>query len=72
MTNEQLSKNIKIKEQIDLNNNLIEQALSPNLWTLNNTVANLLKENELAEQVKEVVSANQKSLNTLPYVLTIN
>lgn len=46
MTNEQLSKNIKIKEQIDLNNNLIEQALSPNLWTLNNTVANLLKENE--------------------------
>ena len=29
---------------------------------------NLLKENELAEQVKEVVSANQKSLNTLPDV----
>lgn len=46
MNEKQLKKNIAIKKQIDLNNELIEQALSPNLWTLNNTVANLLKENE--------------------------
>ena len=46
MNEEQLKENMAIKKQIDLNNELIEQALSPNLWTLNNTVANLLKENE--------------------------
>lgn len=46
MNEKQLKENIAIKKQIDLNNELIEQALSPNLWTLNNTVANLLKENE--------------------------
>lgn len=46
MNEKQLKENMAIKKQIDLNNELIEQALSPNLWTLNNTVANLLKENE--------------------------
>lgn len=46
MDEKQLKENMAIKKQIDLNNELIEQALSPNLWTLNNTVANLLKENE--------------------------
>ena len=46
MTNEQLKRNTEIKKQIDANNILIEQALSPSLWTLNSTVANLLEENE--------------------------
>ena len=35
-----------IKMQIDYNNQLIESLLSPNKFTLNNTVAQLLKENE--------------------------
>lgn len=37
---------IEIKQKIDLNNKLIEEALTPNIWTLNNTVNKLLKENE--------------------------
>lgn len=37
---------LEIKEKIDLNNHLIQQALTPNIFTLNNTVADLLKENE--------------------------
>lgn len=35
-----------IKMQIDYNNQMIESLLSPNKFTLNNTVAKLLKENE--------------------------
>ena len=35
-----------IKEKIDKNNELIERIMSPNVFTLNNTVAKLLKENE--------------------------
>lgn len=35
-----------IKEKIDENNELIEKIMSPNIFTLNNTVAKLLKENE--------------------------
>ena len=35
-----------IKEKIDENNKLIEKIMSPNIFTLNNTVAKLLKENE--------------------------
>ena len=35
-----------IKEKIDKNNELIEKIMSPNIFTLNNTVAKLLKENE--------------------------
>lgn len=35
-----------IKEKIDKNNELIEKIMSPNVFTLNNTVAKLLKENE--------------------------
>ena len=35
-----------IKAQIDYNNQMIENLLSPNKFTLNNTVAQLLKENE--------------------------
>ena len=35
-----------IKEKIDKNNEAIEKIMSPNIFTLNNTVAKLLKENE--------------------------
>ena len=35
-----------IKMQIDYNNQMIESLLSPNKFTLNNTVAQLLKEND--------------------------
>lgn len=37
---------LEIKEKIDQNNKLIESLFTPNVFTLNNTVAALLKENE--------------------------
>lgn len=42
--------NAEIKRQIDTNNKIIESMLSPNVFTLNNTVAQLLKENEILQQ----------------------
>lgn len=45
--------NLEIKTKIDENNRVIEAILSPNEFTLNNTVMNLLKENaELQQQCK--------------------
>lgn len=41
---------LEIKEQIDRNNGLIEQFLAPNQFVLNNTVAQLLKENAQLQQ----------------------
>ena len=42
---------LDIKKRIDLNNQLIEQALKPNQFTLNNTVKGLLLEiDELQNQ----------------------
>jgi hypothetical protein len=38
--------NLEIKEKIDLNNNIIEKLLNPSQFTLNNTVKDLLKEND--------------------------
>lgn len=38
--------NFDIKNKIEYNNRLIEQLLTPNQFTLNNTVKDLLKENE--------------------------
>lgn len=38
-------RSIEIKEKIDSNNKIIQQLMSPNTFTLNNTVAELLKEN---------------------------
>lgn len=38
--------NLEIKEKIDINNNLIEQLLNPSQFTLNNTIKDLLKEND--------------------------
>ena len=37
---------LEIKEKIDKNNKLIESLLTPNQFTLNNTVKDLLKEND--------------------------
>ena len=37
--------NLTIKELIDRNNALIEKIMTPNVFTLNNTVADLLQEN---------------------------
>lgn len=36
---------VNIRKQIDHNNTLIQEVLTPNFFTLNNTVANLLEEN---------------------------
>lgn len=42
---------IDIKNKIDENNKIIESLLTPNVFTLNNTVSQLLKENkQLQEQ----------------------
>lgn len=41
-----MERELEIKKQIDFNNKLIEKSLTPNLWVLNNTIADLLKENE--------------------------
>lgn len=38
--------NLEIHERIDRNNKIIEDCFSPNVFTLNNTVRELLKENE--------------------------
>lgn len=43
--------NLTIKEKIDRNNALIEKIMTPNVFTLNNTIADLLQENaELQKQ----------------------
>ena len=38
--------NLEIHERIERNNKIIEDCFSPNVFTLNNTVRDLLKENE--------------------------
>lgn len=38
--------NLEIKQKIDENNSIIEQLVTPNKFTLNNTVAKLLEENK--------------------------
>ena len=38
--------NLQIKERIDQNNKLIESLLNPSMFTLNNTVKDLLNEND--------------------------
>lgn len=44
---------IEIKTKIDNNNKEIERMLTPNIFTLNNTVATLLKENEQLQNMCE-------------------
>ena len=47
--------NLEIKEKIDLNNKIIEELLNPSQFTLNNTIKDLLKENdELQKQCKHL------------------
>ena len=38
-----------IKEKIDENNKIIESLMTPNQFTLNNTIAKLLKENDICK-----------------------
>ena len=38
--------NLEIKQKIDANNKVIETILNPTAFTLNNTVKDLLKEND--------------------------
>jgi hypothetical protein len=38
--------NLEIKQRIDINNKIIQEAFTPNQFTLNNVIRNLLKENE--------------------------
>ena len=43
--------NQEIHEKIEANNNIIQSIMTPNVYTLNNTVAALIKENrELQKQ----------------------
>ena len=38
--------NLEIKQRIDTNNKIIQEAFSPNQFVLNNVIKDLLKENE--------------------------
>lgn len=38
--------NLEIKKRIDANNKIISKLFAPNIFTLNNTVSELLNENE--------------------------
>ena len=52
-------KQLEIKKQIDYNNLLIEKLLNPNIFTLNNTVAQLISENrELQKKCNHVFDEN--------------
>lgn len=42
---------LEIKQRIDLNNKIIQDSLTPNVWTLNNTVNELLKENNELQSI---------------------
>lgn len=43
--------NLEIKQKIDLNNQIIRDLCSPNQFTLNNAISDLIKENmKLSEQ----------------------
>ena len=41
--------NLEIKQKIDMNNKIIESLLSPTTFTLNNTIKELLKENDVLQ-----------------------
>lgn len=41
---------IKIKEKIDANNAIIEKLMTPNQFTLNNTISTLLQENAALQE----------------------
>lgn len=42
--------NFEIKEKIDANNRKIEELLNPNEFVLNNTIKNLLAENDALQE----------------------
>ena len=39
----------EIKQRIDENNRLIESIMAPNIFTLNNSISELLKENDMLQ-----------------------
>ena len=49
---------LEIKKRIDENNKIIESLMTPNVFTLNNTIAELLAENEKLQEECEHVFEN--------------
>lgn len=49
---------LEIKKRIEENNKLIESLMTPNVFTLNNTVAELLAENKALQEECEHVFEN--------------
>ena len=57
--NNEIINQLEIKKTIDHNNSLIESFLNPNVFTLNNTVAQLISENrELQKKCSHVFDEN--------------
>ena len=57
--NNEIINQLEIKKTIDHNNSLIESFLNPNVFTLNNTVAQLISENrELQKKCNHVFDEN--------------
>ena len=57
--NNEIINQLEIKKTIDHNNSLIESFLNPNIFTLNNTVAQLISENrELQKKCNHVFDEN--------------
>jgi hypothetical protein len=49
---------LEIKKRIDENNKIIESLMTPNVFTLNNTIAKLLAENKKLQEECEHVFEN--------------
>ncbi len=49
---------LEIKKRIDENNRIIESLMTPNVFTLNNTIAELLAENKKLQEECEHVFEN--------------
>ena len=49
---------LEIKKRIDENNKIIESLMTPNIFTLNNTIAELLAENKKLQEECEHVFEN--------------
>jgi hypothetical protein len=49
---------LEIKKRIDENNKIIESLMTPNVFTLNNTIAELLAENKKLQEECEHVFEN--------------
>ena len=59
---------LEIKEKIDANNKVIESLLNPNMFTLNNTIKELLKENKLNnKQIATLVKCDPSVVSNINY-----